>query len=175
MNKRGKKKSLKTLPTPKVDDAHCARDNQYTGLEEDNSASSTPPLACRASLEHHLAVRLGDCIVLWSCPTFIWTYSLWIEGWIMYAVPQREELSSGLPSVYCGTCSAVAIGSDVYVFGPGITPDSMNSLLCKLTRRPDGSFEWSIGHDDNFKKWCLHQEYAIVLGNIDRKCGFLVG
>lgn len=63
----------------------------------------------------------------------------------MHAVPQGEELSFDLSTDYC---TAVAIESEVYVFGPGITPDSMNSLLWELTRCPDGSFKWSKIHDD---------------------------
>ena len=146
------KKSKRQFSTSEVEEDLNMVNTGAVGVLADDC---TPPRACRESLKHHVSIRLDDCIVvlniLWYRPN-IWVYNLWTEGWMKYRVPQGKKL----PPIWShGECTAVAIESDIYIFGTDINRTDINhsskSLLWKLTRFPDGSFEWNIIHDDDFK------------------------
>ena len=84
--------------------------------------------------------ELMDCIVVLSLTVReIWSYNLWTEKWIKCTVSTEEQIP--LRRDQCG----VAIQSEIYFFGGY----DYHHMLWKLTRSPNGSFEWNtinIGH-----------------------------
>ena len=147
--KKSRKQLLAATEVEKDTDMVKTNTSAAVGLTTDECL---PPKACRDCLWRQLVVRVDDCIVTWTNPRCIWTYNLWTEGWMMYEMPQEQELPDPDETQFLNYhYSAVAIESDVYVFGRGITTLSMKSFMWKLTRCLDGSFEWSVIHDDNFE------------------------
>ena len=94
-------------------------------------------------LHNHVAVRVKDCIVLFSTFSYnsnlsheIWTYNLWSDHWKKFMLPKGKRFPTDTSRK-----GGVAIGSDVYVFDGR----SFTSALWKLTRSrgPVCRFEWS--------------------------------
>ena len=106
-------------------------------------AGNTVTQPSKHCLRDHVAVRLMDCIVVVSSNVpEIWSYNLWTEKWRKCTVFKEEQIP---PTKHqCG----VVIQSNIYLFG-GCDYDDM---LWKLTRSPDGSFEWNIIDIGDHKK-----------------------
>ena len=101
-------------------------------------------------LYDHVAVNLQNYVIFfagesrmddissWEVRHFIWSYNLYTDHWRKYTIP----LSQSTPHMVTGT-SAVAIGSDVFMFG-GICPvlNSWNHLW-RLTINKNRYFRWT--------------------------------
>ena len=69
----------------------------------------------------------------------IWTYNLWDETWKEWMnFPTAKAKQFPTTTGQCG----VAIGSNIYMFGG----EKLSTLLWKITRNTDGSFDWSAIH-----------------------------
>ena len=68
----------------------------------------------------------------------IWVYNLYTEQWKKLTIPQ----GSTLPAKRYRVC-AVAIRSDVYMFGGYVDTEGDSNALWKLAMEPQGSFVWS--------------------------------
>ena len=110
-------------------------------------------------LEHHIAVRLKDCIFVWSksskCtsqntvednPVILWIHNLWTEQWVKYVIQIRKHL------YFERDCTGVLIGTDVYMMW-GIVGESYNKhMLLGLNINANGSCTWGSIHTGNQTK-----------------------
>ena len=119
-----------------------------------------PPEDC---WENYLAVRLKNLIIVLS-QTFsfqirlitsegkffsmdhytIWIYCLWTEQWKKYSIPKQRKR----PFIDVHGRTSVVVGSDVYIFGG----HDQTTMFCKLIRHANGSFDFSIIHNENQTK-----------------------
>ena len=113
-------------------------------------------------LEHHVAVRLKDCIVLVATYTQapeqldvieIWTYNLWTEKWKAHTI---QKLQQAHRVCNAGWYCAVAVEADAYIFG-GL---SGTDTLSKLTRNKDHFFELTAIQTENRKKMASPRGFA---------------
>ena len=91
-------------------------------------------------LQNHMAVRMKDCIVVFSSrlgDNFAhehWIYNLWTETWRKCPINTHGEALPGIQYL-CG----VTIGPVVYMFGGGY----VTSDLWEVSQSTDGPFDWN--------------------------------
>ena len=101
-----------------------------------------------SSRYEHVAVRLDNYIVVIggfnryidiASTHVIWTYNVYTDYWRKYHTPG----SKSAPPPLQGTCATI-IDTDIYMFG-GYNPKSWRNTneIWKLTRAPQGHFDWS--------------------------------
>ena len=146
---------------------------------------------CVPDVSSHVAVNVDHYILVFSGIQWnmhnhfirmplnvIWVYNLYTEQWRRRMIPQ----GSTLPAKTYGAC-AVAIRSDVYMFGGYVETEGACNALWKLVMQPQGSFVWSTIVMTNNEKApsprCYHTgwEYAEKLwtfgGSGKSPAGFL--
>ena len=106
----------------------------------------------------HVAVRLSNCIFVFGGEFMdekkgplslraIWMYNLYTEQWRKHVIPYRNLA----PPPSRDSC-AVAVGSDIYMFGGYLYRDGDTNSLWKLTISATGCFVWSQIIDKNQEK-----------------------
>ena len=95
-------------------------------------------------LSDHVAVRLQHYVLAFSGMTmmdnknhFIWSYNLYTEHWRKYRIPSSKSAPFALDGA-----SAVAIGTDVYMFGGDLSNGPANGLW-RLTINKNSHFTWT--------------------------------
>ena len=97
----------------------------------------------RQCLQHHMAVRMEDCILVISSQMHeIWSYNLWTEQWWQCEIPRGKTYPETILN------SGVAIESEIYVFGG----TDFSNTFWKLTRNTNNSFEWNPIHAEDCPK-----------------------
>ena len=105
---------------------------------------------------YHVAVRLNNYIVViggWDrnhqqvSTHVIWMYNVYTDQWSKYHIPGKKSA----PPALSGAC-ATAIDTDIYMFG-GFSDElgRHTNEIWKLTRTPQGYFDWSkiiFQHDE---------------------------
>ena len=112
-------------------------------------------------LEHHMAVRLKDCIFVSSKsskftsqnavhvednPVILWIYNLWTEQWAKYVIQIRKYLHFGRD------CTNVLIGTNVYSIHGTIGESYNVHRLLSLEITANGSCAWGFIHTGNQTK-----------------------
>ena len=122
---------------------------------------------CVPDVSSHVAVNVDHYILVFSGTqrnmhdhyirmplNVIWVYNLYTEQWRRRMIPQ----GSTLPAKTYGAC-AVAIRSDVYMFGGYVETELDSNALWKLVMQPQGSFVWSKIVMTNNEKAPSHRCY----------------
>ena len=98
--------------------------------------------------EGHVAVHLDNYIVVIGgrdmnyepVPThMIWMYNVYTDQWRKHQIPGQKNAPQAL-----FMASGTAIGTDIYMFGGAESEvNSATNKMWKLTRSPQGCFDWS--------------------------------